>query len=95
MIFLFLLFLLLFHLLHRPLLLLIDQLVYDLAYRMMLLYGVLCRLLLLHSNSVWRRLQLLHLYIAKVEVVGGKFGVDENQKKVVFGRSYFGMYRQE
>jgi len=74
MIFLFLLFLLLFHLLHRPLLLLIDQLVYDLGYRMMLLYGVLCRSLLPHSNSVRQKLLLLHLFVVEVEVVVGEDG---------------------
>jgi hypothetical protein len=65
MIFPFLLYLLLLlpSLLHHHLLLLRnDQLVYDLAYRMMLLYGVLCRLLLLHSNFGLLRLLLLRLF---------------------------------
>lgn len=81
MIFPFLLYLLLLLLSHLHLLR-NGPLVYDLAYRMMLLYGVLGRLLRLHLSSGRQKLLLLRLFVLKVveegdgSVVGEKRGVE-------------------
>jgi hypothetical protein len=90
MIFLFLPYLLLLLLSHLLLLRLLrnDQLVCDLAYRRKLLYGVLCHSLRLHSDYGRQKLLLLHLYIAKLRVVGdGDERVFEYLKGVGCGRA--------
>ena len=56
-----------------------DRLVYDLAYRTMLLYGVLCRLLLLRLNSGRQKLLLLRLFVVEVVEEGDGSGVEEKR----------------
>jgi hypothetical protein len=69
-----------------------DQLVYDLAYRMMLLYGVLGRLLLLHLDFERQKLLLLRLF--GWEVVGGGDGNVVGEKRGVEYRCpLFRIYR--
>jgi hypothetical protein len=69
-----------------------DQLVYDLAYRMMLLYGVLCRLLLLRSSSGRQKLLLLHLFVLKV-VEEGDGNVVGEKRSVGYRCPLFRIYR--
>ena len=51
---------------------------------MMLLYGVLCHLLLLHSNSVRRKLLLLHLFVVAVVAGEGDGSVVEEKGGVEY-----------
>jgi hypothetical protein len=94
MIFPFLLYLLLLLLLSHLHHLRNDQLVCDLAYRMMLLYGVLCHLLRLHLSSVRQMLLLLHLFVLKVVGVGNGIVVGE-KRGVEYRCPWSGMCRQE
>jgi len=56
-----------------------DRLVYDSVYRMMLLYGVLCRLLRLHSSFGRQKLLLLRLFVVEVVEEGDGSGVEEKR----------------
>jgi hypothetical protein len=92
MIFPFLLYLLLLLLLSHLHHLRNDQLVCDLAYRMMLLYGVLGRLLLLHLDFERQKLLLLRLF--GWEVVGGGDGNVVGEKRGIEYRCpLFRIYR--
>jgi hypothetical protein len=94
MIFPFLLYLLLLLLLSHLHHLRNDQLVCDLAYRMMLLYGVLYHLLLLHLNSGRQKLLLLRLFGWEV-VEEGDGSVVGEKRGVEYRCPWSGMCRQE